>query len=113
MPAKTDDYQTKPSKTQQPFSYACSYPLLKDEVPRSPAQHITDEELDDIQQKVGNDIVQPDVSAQPHLMPLIAANAQLVYTVIRVAICKHDKHEQQDETQKGDNIAVRHENGLS
>jgi hypothetical protein len=46
-------------------------------------------------------------------MPLIAANAHLAYTVIRVAICKYDKREQQDETQKGDNIVVRHENGLS
>ena len=75
MPAKTDDYQVEPSKTQQPFSYACSYPLLKDEVPCSPAQCITIEELDDIQREVGDDIVQPDASAQPHPMPLIVANA--------------------------------------
>jgi len=40
--------------------HSLPYPLLKDKVPCSPAQSVTDEELDDIQRKVKDDVVKPD-----------------------------------------------------
>uniref|UniRef100_J3MJ56 Uncharacterized protein n=1 Tax=Oryza brachyantha TaxID=4533 RepID=J3MJ56_ORYBR len=63
-----------------------SYPLLKNKIPCLPTQRVADQELDDVQWQVKDDVVKPDTPAQPHPMPLIAANAQLAYTAIRVAI---------------------------
>ena len=40
--------------------YACSYPLIEDKIPGSPAHRITNEELDDIQWQVKDDVVKPD-----------------------------------------------------
>jgi hypothetical protein len=53
---------TKPNlqKLKTTMHSRCSYPLLKDEVPRSPAQRVPDEELDDVQREVADDVVQPD-----------------------------------------------------
>jgi hypothetical protein len=46
--------------------YVCSYPLVKDKIPGSPAHRVTNEELDDIQWQVKDNVVKPnDTSPTP------------------------------------------------
>lgn len=86
-----------------------TYPLLKDEIPCSSTQSVTDEELEDIQRKVEDNVVKPDDTSP-------APSNALDRSKCPVGIYSNQRSDlettqcEQDETQKKEGkMAVRHE----
>lgn len=106
-----DSQKTEHWKSTIILLCVCSYPLLKDEIPCSPTQRITDEKLDDIQREVEDEVVEPDDTGPAPSNALDRSKCPVGIYSDQSSNLQNMTQCEQDETQK-DNMAVRHETGF-